>query len=55
MGMLLSMWPWIRRTGDGGCGYGIFGRNFLHVQVVFPAGAEEGDFDYGAEESASEP
>ncbi len=32
---------------DGGrrCGDGIFRRNLLHVEVVFQAGAEEGDFD----------
>ena len=30
---------------DGGRGYGIFGGDFLHVEVVLQAGAEEGDFD----------
>ena len=30
---------------DVGCGCGILRRDFIHLQVVFPAGAEEGNFD----------
>ena len=40
---------------DGGRGYGIFGRDFLHVEVVLPAGAEEGDFNQRTQEGASDP
>ena len=33
----------------------IFGRDVFHVEVVLPAGAEEGDFDYGTKDGASDP
>jgi hypothetical protein len=32
-------------NGDVGSGGGIFGGDFIHVEVIFQAGAEEGDFD----------
>lgn len=34
---------------------GIFGGNLLHVEVILPAGAKEGDLDKRAEEGASDP
>ena len=37
-----------------GC-YGVLWRDMLHVEMVFRADEEESEFDYGAEESASEP
>jgi hypothetical protein len=30
---------------DRRCGDGLFRRDFLHVEVIFPVRAEEGDFD----------
>jgi hypothetical protein len=37
-----------------GC-HGIFWRDLLHVEMVLGADVEESEFDYGAEEGASEP
>jgi hypothetical protein len=44
-----------QENGGFSCGYGIFGRDFLHLQVVFEAGTEEGDFYQGAKDSAPYP
>jgi hypothetical protein len=38
-----------------GGAYCIFWRNVLHVQAVLPANVEKGEFDYRAEDGASEP
>jgi hypothetical protein len=40
---------------DIGRGGGIFRRNLIHVEVVLPAGTEEGDFNQGTEQRASYP
>jgi hypothetical protein len=40
---------------DAGRGGGIFGRDLIHVEVVFPTGAEEGDFDERTQHDASHP
>ena len=40
---------------DSGSGDGILGRDLLHVDVILPADVEEGEFDDGAEDGASEP
>jgi len=34
-----------KKDGNAGRGGGIFGRDLIHVEVEFPAGAEECDFD----------
>jgi hypothetical protein len=38
---------------DFGSCSGIFGRDLIHVEVIFPASAEECDFDQRTEQAAS--
>jgi hypothetical protein len=40
---------------DMGRGYGVFGRDLIHVQVVFQAGAQERNFHQRTQDGSSEP